>query len=497
MPSEMQHIHITQQKAFPTGRDVAAVLFRQYRTTLFIFCGVVAAAILSGAFHRTYEAHMKILVLRTRMDAIVTASANAPVQGSPELTEQDLNSEVELVRSEDLLRTVVLATGLQKKGKHGDGSNPEASIVAAVHSLGAKLEVEPLRKTNVIAIKYRDSDPQLAANVLNAVAAAYMEKHRQVHRPSGEFTFFDQQTEQLQRSLEQSHAKLAQFTQQSGIVEAPRERELALSRLSDLDASANQTDALAAEAEQRVASMKAQLKGMQPRITTTVRTGENPQLMEQLKSTLLNLELKRTELLTKFDASYPLVVEVNKQISDTHAALQTEQAKPPTEESTDRDPTYETLRGDLAKTESDLMGFRARSVATKAIANQYRQAVRTFVQKGIQQEDLERTAKTQEDTYLLYVRKREEARISDALDQRGIVNVALAEQPAVPIQPVRSPVRTGELTLLLAIFAGLGAAFIKDISAPYFRTPDEVAGYLEIPVLGSLPKAKAGRLYVS
>ena len=43
--------------------------------------------------------------------------------------------------------------------------------------------------------------------------------------------------------------------------------------------------------------------------------------------------------------------------------------------------------------------------------------------------------KTAEDNYLLYLRKREEARISDALDGKKIVNVTIAEAATVPVLP--------------------------------------------------------------
>jgi len=101
---------------------------------------------------------------------------------------------------------------------------------------------------------------------------------------------------------------------------------------------------------------------------------------------------------------------------------------------------------------------------------------------------LQRTEKTQEDNYLLYSKKREEARISDALDQHGILNVALAEQPVVPALPVQSPVKIAGLTLLLGFFVSLGIGFLADYASPSFRTPDEVIGYLDMPVLASLPK---------
>ena len=214
------------------------------------------------------------------------------------------------------------------------------------------LDVEPIRKTNVIEVKYRTGDRQLAATVLNAVAKAYLEKHREVHRPSGEFKFFDQQTDRFQQGLEQSQAQLAEFTQKNGVVDAQVQKDLILQRLADFNATAHQAEASAVETARRIRTLETQLNAMQPRLTTEIRTGENPQLMQQLKSTLLNLELKRTELLTKYDPSYPLVREVEKQIAETKASIGAEESAPPKEQTTNQDPTYMMLRSDLAKAAS-------------------------------------------------------------------------------------------------------------------------------------------------
>jgi uncharacterized protein involved in exopolysaccharide biosynthesis len=230
------------------------------------------------------------------------------------------------------------------------------------------------------------------------------------------------------------------------------------------------------------------MAAMQPRITTQVRAGDNPQLMQQLKSTLLNLELKRTELLTKFDPSYRLVQEVEKQIADTRASIAAEESKPVREETTDQNPTYQWLRSELAKAETDLRGLKAKASAADAIAHQYRETARRLQDNGLVQQDLLRAAKTEEENYLLYVRKREEARISDALDQRGILNVAIAEQPTTPALPARSPLTAGMLAFVLAVSVSLTAAFVSDFVDPSFRTPDEVLAYLNTPVLAALPK---------
>lgn len=384
---------------------------------------------------------------------------------------------------------MALQTGLKQDESAGFfGGGDEVRIAKAVRHLGADLKIEPLRKTNVISVRYRSSDPELAAKVLKALAAGYTEKHLEVHRSSGEFKFFDQQTNQYRQGLRGAEQKLTEFTQQQGVVSAQMERDLTLQKLNEFDGQSRQAQAGVAETEQRIRAVQSQLTAMQPRITTQVRNSDNPQLMQQLKSTLLNLELKRTELLTKYDPSYRLVQEVEKQIADTRASIAAEESKPIREETTDQNPTYQWLRSELAKAETDLRGLKAKAGAADGIARQYRDAARRLQDSGLVQQDLLRAAKTEEDNYLLYVRKREEARISDALDQRGILNVAVAEQPTVPALPARSPFTAGFLALVLATAVSLTAAFASDFIDPSFRTPDEVVAYLGTPVLAALPK---------
>ena len=489
MPHELIEVQHYERRPLPTLRDLAAVVFRQRRIILTSFLCVMALVFLSGIWIPKYQAHMKILVLRQRTDAMMTADVNAPPQSTGQITKEDLNSEAELVRSEDLLQKVVVQTGLQHQQKPLFGHENEATaIAAAVRKLGKDLDVEPVRDANVIAVSYRARNPQLAAKVLSAVAAAYMEKHLEMHRPSGEFRFFDQQTKRFHMGLEQSQAQLEKFTQDTGVASAQLQRDLTLQKLADFSAAAHQAHVSAAETAERIRSIQAQLSAMQPRLTTEIRTAENPQLMQQLKSTLLNLELKKTELLTKFDPSYRLVKAIDKQILEARAAIAAAENKPPQDTTTDQNPTYMMLRDELAKAQADLSGLRAQAAAAGLAASEYRLAARELERQGIEQEDLQRTAKTDEQNYLLYLRKREEARINDALDQRGILNVALAERPVVPALPARSPVQTGGLAFLLALFVGFGAGFIADYADPSFRTPDEVAGYLEMPVLASLPK---------
>lgn len=488
MSRELANLDQYQRRSLPTLRDLAAVLFRQRWVAVLAAACVVVVLLVSGFWKQRYEAHMKILVLRQRMDAPVSAQPNAPAQLSPGITEEDLNSEVELIHSDDLLRSVVLVTGL---GKHGcaDCQPDEKGIAVAVRELNSNLDVEPIRKANVISIKYRTADPEMAVKVLNSIASAYIAKHKQLHRPSGEFAFFDQQTERYRRGLEQSEAELANFTRTNGVASAVVERDLALQRVAEFGASANEAQASVAEAEQRIQMIQRQLGAMRPRLTTEIKTGVNPELMQQLKTTLLNLQLKRTELLTKFDPAYTLVKETDQQIQETRAAIIAAEQQPAKEETTNEDPTYVLLQGELAKAQDSLAGYKARAAATETVADNYRTKAARLELEGLEQDDLQRTEKLEADNYVLYLQKREEARINDALDRRGILNVAVAEQPIVPALPAQSPLRKAAMTLFLCVFIGWGSAAVADALHPGLRTPDEVAAVLGIPVLASLPRS--------
>jgi uncharacterized protein involved in exopolysaccharide biosynthesis len=326
---------------------------------------------------------------------------------------------------------------------------------------------------------------------LAAVAQAYQEKHLEVHHPSGEFQFFDQQVNQYQQALTAAQQKIEDFTTTSGVVSADAERDAALRQAAEFDAAARQAQTEQREAEQRIVSLQAQLGTAHPRMTTSVRTADNPQLFQQLKATLLTLQIKRTELLTKYAPENRLVQEVDSQIAEAQNTIAAEQKKPLLDTTTDNDPNYEWIREELTKAQANLVGIRSRAAAAAAVSAHYQQDAHRFSDDQIVQQNLLRDAKTQEENYLLYVHKREEARINEDLDHRGILNVAIAEQPLVPAVPKRSSATMLLMTLLLAGTFSVSTAFVLDSVDPSFRTPDELADYLGVPVLAALPHGDA------
>ena len=186
-----------------------------------------------------------------------------------------------------------------------------------------------------------------------------------------------------------------------------------------------------------------------------------------------------------------LVQQVDQQIKQTQKAIEEAEKTKYVNQTTDRDPTYEFLREDMAKTQADLASQKATAIALDRTIATLRQKMVELDQKGLKQADLVREHKANEANYLLYLSKREQERTSDALDKKRIANVALAIPPSVPALPVHNAMLIGIVGLFLSVAIGAGAAYLAEYMDPSFHTPTEVVDILKIPLVVAIPKLRA------
>jgi uncharacterized protein involved in exopolysaccharide biosynthesis len=249
--------------------------------------------------------------------------------------------------------------------------------------------------------------------------------------------------------------------------------------------------------EKKIATLRSQLTTTAPRSSTQEVSAQAAILLQQLNTSLLASQLKRTQLLTKYNADYPLVREADQEIAQTQAAIADAQKNQYQTVTTDRDPTYELLRQSLVQTQSDLSAQNATvAEATNSIQRMQSQMV-DLDQKAVKQSDLLREVKADESNYLLYLSKREQEKTQDALDKKRIANVSIAVPPVFPALPMIGPTLVVAIGLFLAIFVSMGTAFAIDYMDVSFRTPAEVMKTLEIPVLASLPMRHLAAIDVS
>lgn len=284
-----------------TLRDILVPLFRHRRLMALSFFGIFLGGILTALLlANQYEAHFKVLVKRERVDPVVSSEASPQTsQAAPPVTEEEINSEVELLRSDDVLQKVVLASGLQDKKQSWFSAlvkpkeDAETSVAKAVQGLAKQLQIEAVKKTDLIEVSYQSTDPQSAYRVLNALANSYLEKHLAVHRPPGAFDFFQQETEQYRDRLAAANVRLGNFIQEKKIANAVGERDLTLQDLSKFDATLHETETGIAETQRRIGDLEAQLKVTPARMSTAQKASNVG---------VATLELKHTDMVAHYDS---------------------------------------------------------------------------------------------------------------------------------------------------------------------------------------------------
>lgn len=483
-------------------RDALSVAFRRKRLVIVCAIATVAAAVFAGFYFPRYHGEAKVLVDRERVDPLLSPTPETntfALAAQPIVTDEDIRSEVEMMKSPEVLTDVVKDLGLANSNpttwwgrvtQHlGSQKSYDEKVAAKVNQLDRDLVIEPAKGSYIIDVTYKSKDRELAKRVLDKLMQVYMAKHTEVHHPVGQYLFFEQQANEYKKRMDAAQAKLAAFpTTANGAVAPGMDRELTMQKLAEFRFSLDQTRASIAETNRRIQRLQQAEKATPDRITTQVRKADNPQLLEQLKSTLLTLELKRSDLLSKYQPDYRPVQELTEQITQTRAAIQHELSTPMGDVTTDVDPTHQMIRSDLAQAQTQLAGYKAREAETQDIVNNYSDRARELDSSTLQAASLQRDFKTEEDNYLLYLKKSEEARITDALDAHRMVNVTLAEAPFVPALPAHSPMFFAGLAMIAMLTASFGLIWTLERADRSFHTPRELEAYLGIPVLVAIPR---------
>jgi uncharacterized protein involved in exopolysaccharide biosynthesis len=397
------------------------------------------------------------------------AADTAAARSYRDLSETEVLSQVELIKSADLMEKVAAEAGLASRVKAEHPSLTDAEAVdEAVEGLRTRLEVAPVKRTWLIDVRYEADDRRLTQRVLDALARFYLEKHLALQRPAGTYHFFAEQTERARQEVEAARSQLASFSAEHQVVSATLEKEAVLQKLNEFDAMRAEAAALLRQSDQRLATVSDELARVPAQHTASVRT--NPDAIRDVKERILTLELRRAELLQKFTPSYRGVVEVDGQLRQAQAALEAVERLPVREETIADNPTRQWLDTERARTRAEQAAMAARVQALSGSVARFRAQAQDLELREAEQQELERDLKTAETKYLLYAQKQEEARISDELDRTRIANVVVAEGPAVARDPQRDP-SLAFLPLLLgtALLISGALAIGVDALSPAYR----------------------------
>lgn len=463
---------------------------RLFAVTFLVIFGVTAVVVLLTP--NEYQADMAILMRRERSEPLVSPDANTPAAPRT-MSEQEVNSEVDLLKSRELLERVAVEMKLAEKPTtpswkqrllRKTPASPEQRLAGIVDKLDGALSVDPPNKSNMIRLHMVSDDPKFAADALNKLGEVYIRKHIELHSPPGTYEVFAEQAEQHRKTMDDISAKMAEFTKRAGVVSAQAEKDSTLHSAATLDLSYQQTQADIAAAQDRIRDLEKQLAAVPQRKVTQVRTSSA--VPAAIKSQLFQLEQKRTELLQTYDPSYRLVKDIDEQIASARKQLADAESNPVREETVDQDTTYSWITGELARARAELASLRARAAKTYSSIGGLKTRAALLDTQNTEQQELLRAYKTAEENYLLYTKKQEQARISEALDRQQIANVAIAQMATPPAGPTAKKLPRLVLGMMLALLVSFAVVVMLERSQPALQSAEEVSAILEVPVLATI-----------
>jgi uncharacterized protein involved in exopolysaccharide biosynthesis len=517
-----------REAQFLSLRDIVRMLFRRRWLILSIFLPVVIVVTAGSllVFPR-YEATAKILLKRERAALFLSPNESRPLI-SQVIREEDLNSEIELLWSRSILEAVVRQHQLDAQppcpSVHGhdsllrqvrvllcqqwydlwhlretstaepsasDRTNPaQQRTEQALLTLENNLDIVPIKKSDLILVRYRDRDPVLAAQVVNSLIEHFQAKHVQLYQTGDAYELYRSETEARRDRLRQSEEALQDFQQEAEVADVGKQKEQTLLRLADFEASLQATEADIEATREKIAVVGDQLAAQPKRITAETRVVQN-EALSNIKAKLMDLEVERSELQKIFKPTHPRLQAVENKIQQAKHIIANEAATLIQEQSTQDNPLYQSLQSDLLQAKTILASLQGRKRELLQQVHNYRQASQRFSELEFEVARLKREVKVNEEAYLTYLNKEEEARFANAMDRHRIANISVAEPAYVPLKPV-SP-RT-KLNVLLALILGSSAGLVVASLAEYldhtFQTREEVERHLGLPVLISIPAAK-------
>ncbi len=460
-------------------RKAADALFRNWRWTLALWAlattAVAAYAVLAP---REYESEMTFLVNNNRADSMATQDGNAAAPRPGDITDQQMATEVQILSSSELASKALRAAGFR------GGSKIEQE--RALAKLQKNMQIAPVQKANMIRVRYTATDPNQAMNVLEVLAKAYPDEHLQLHGNPGEMSFFNQQSAEAEKKLKDAENKLLEFQQGSGVVSAAEQKQMVLTRQIELQVALHQSEAEMQDASNRIESIKPKLEAMSRRIATQTRRVPNQYSVERLNTMLTELQNRRTELLSKYRAGERIVTQLDQQIADTKTALQSAEGSASMEEVSDVNPLRQGLETQLAQAEATKAGLAGRIQAMREQNAEYRRQLARLEALAPREQEYQRDAKVAENNYLLYAKKREEARISERMDEQKIASVVLAESPRYPVLPKSRAMQLAAEYVLALLVATLMVALVSKMKHTV-ETPWALEEISAIPVLGTVP----------
>jgi uncharacterized protein involved in exopolysaccharide biosynthesis len=467
-----------------TAMDIATLLWRDRMLMLGVFAALLAVGLVAALLMKTqYPAHSSILV-RLGQEYVYVPSVGDAARGAIPTTDQLIQSEVEILTSEELRRRVLQNLGMAKVFPSRADAFTKASGVKraqmtdeAVAAMGTALKVETTPDTSVMRVSYADTDADRAALVLGRLLDDYLVYRRTVLAGASE-PYLDQQLKAFEGQLGEADAAYQAFLSATGIADFDTEKTSLGAVETSLTSDAYLVQARLNELQGRADELQRQLGKVSPEVSLYHDANTAP------SDKLVQLQLERQDLLSRYKPGSQPVRDIDQKIAQVQA-LAAQSGQLPGARRIGANPVYQTLQTEQMQLTAETQSMRTRKasldeelvqVATRR--QKLNELEPRYLELSRQRELLQADIKDLE-------QKKEEAEAAQAISGRSSDSIRIIERPfpAAEGKSLKKPVAI--LAVLFAGFTALCAGLVRLFLRRGFPTAASASRTLELPVLAS------------
>ena len=423
-----------------------------WKIAAFVAVCLLATFIISSRFKPIYES---TAIIDVDMQAPSEIVGQGSVASSSYVDPDEfLATQIQLIQSDAVLRPVAEEFNLTSRA----AKQPQT---AAPVSIGGLKVIRP-PNTYLLLISYRSPDPQLSANVANAIAKSYVAHTYDIRiRSSASLSsFMEKQLDELKAKMERSSLALVQFEKDLEVINPEEKTNILSARLLQLN-----TEYTSAQAD-RVRN-EAAWKAIQSGSLEAAEVSSQGESLTKLADAI-NLARQRFALVkSTYGESHPeyrkaasQLAEVQKQFDDARRDI-SNRIDVAYRESVNRE---QMLLEEVQQTKAEWDSVNSRSF-------QYNQ--------------LKQEAAADKTLYDELITKIHEANINAGFQSNDIRIADVARPASGAVSPnIRQDLL---IAFLLSVFFAITAAIFLDSLDTTLRDTEKAARFLQADVIGALP----------
>ena len=379
--------------------------------------------------------------------------------GSP--TQEYYRTQYELMTSRPIVDKVIETLNLRVR-------IPELQRAAdPVRALQNAIIVEPRRNTRLVAVKFEHPDPQLTAEVTNALARQYVKHNLDIKLRGAQeaMTWLNEQMTTLRVKVQESSVALQNYRVKAGIMGLQEQRQITAQKIMDFNKQY-------LESQAHRMSVEAKMNELQ-RVTGSggaqaIFTVADSPLIQKLKQEASELEVTRAKLSKTYKEKHPEILKIDAQIQQVSQRIDAE------------------IKNMMRAVQTEFRVARAREETLLGNVNRLRTEAQELNEKEIQYLNLQRDADSNQQLYEAVLKRLKETGITGGLETNNVSVIEEATAPRIPIRPRKSV--NLMISLVVGLLVGVGTALTLEYFDTTVKTPDDVERYLGLPVIGIVPQ---------